>query len=121
MLSRTLGAVMFKVKQLVAKNYLLLFHFTLFLVHFNCYEVIRSQSLKVSKSYQSNEVTSIKKLLGVPNSFSLYCEIICRAIFKIPATLLHQPNLTLTTARNMHVFILILRTLISRGTQRPTY
>ena len=27
-----------------------------------------------------------------------------RAIFKIQATLLQQPNLTLTTARNMHAF-----------------
>ena len=27
-----------------------------------------------------------------------------RAIFKNPATLLHQPNLTLTTARNIHAF-----------------
>ena len=41
LLSRTLG-VMFKVKQLITKNYLLLLHITLFLVHFNSYEVIRS-------------------------------------------------------------------------------
>ena len=73
MLSRTVGA-MFTVKQPFIKNYLLLWHITLFLVHFNRYEVIRSQSLKVSKSYQNNQVTSIKKLLGVPNSFSLYYE-----------------------------------------------
>ena len=50
-------------------------HITLFLVHFNSLEVIRSHSLKVSKSYQNDQVTSIKKLLGVPNSFSLYFEI----------------------------------------------
>ena len=65
---------MFKVKQLFTKNYPLL-HITLLLVHFNSFEVIRSQSLKVSKSFQNNEVTSIKKLLGVPNNFSLYYEI----------------------------------------------
>ena len=70
MLSRTLR-IMFKVKQLFAKNYLLLLLNTLFLVYFNNHEVIRSQSLKVSKSYQNNQVTSIKKLLGVPDSFSL--------------------------------------------------
>ena len=67
---------MFKIKHLFTKNYLFLLHITHFLVHFNGYKVIRSQSLKVSKSYQNNEVTSIKKLLGVPNSFSLYYEII---------------------------------------------
>ena len=50
-------------------------HNPLFLVHFNSYEVIHSQSLKGSKSYQNNQVTSIKKLLGVPNSFLLYYEI----------------------------------------------
>ena len=70
MLSKTLG-VMFKVKQLFTKNYLLRLHITLFLVHFNRFEVIRSQSLKVSKSFQNNEVTSMKKLLGVSISFSL--------------------------------------------------
>ena len=74
MLSRTLG-VMFKVKQLFTKNYLLLLHITLFLVHFNSYWVIRSQSLKVPKSYQNNEVMSTKKLLGVHDSFSRYYEI----------------------------------------------
>ena len=37
----------------------------LFYVCFNSFEIIRSQSLKVLKSYQNNEVTSIKKLLGV--------------------------------------------------------
>ena len=56
---------MLKVKQLFTKNYLLLLHIMLCLVHFNSFEVIRSQSLKVSKSYPTNEVTSIKKLLGV--------------------------------------------------------
>ena len=71
MLSRTLD-VMFKVKQLFTKNYPLLLHITLFLVHFNSFDVIHSQSLEVSKTYQNNQVTSIKKLLGVPNSFSLY-------------------------------------------------
>ena len=49
-------------------------HITLFLVNFNSFEVIRSQSLKVTKSYQNNQVTSIKKLLGVSNRFSLYYE-----------------------------------------------
>ena len=61
MLSRTLG-VMFYVKQIFAKNYLLVLHITLFLVHFNSFEVIRSQSLKVSKNYQNKQVTSIKRL-----------------------------------------------------------
>ena len=65
---------MFQVKQLFTKNYLLLLHITLFLVNFNSFEVIRSQSLKVTKSYQNNQVTSIKKLLGVSNRFSLYYE-----------------------------------------------
>ena len=74
MLSRTLG-VMFKVKQLFTKNYPLLLLITLFLVHFNSFEVLRSFSLKVSKTYKNNQVTSIKKLLGVPNSFSLYSEL----------------------------------------------
>ena len=66
---------MFKVKQLFTTKYPLLLHITLFLVHFNSFEVIHSQNLKVLKSYHHNEVTSIKKLLGVPNSFSLYYEI----------------------------------------------
>ena len=66
---------MFKVNQQCTKNYLLLLHITHFLVHFNSFEVIRSQSLKVSKRDQNNAVTSIKKLLEVPNSFSLYYEI----------------------------------------------
>ena len=74
MLSRTLCA-MFNVKQLFPKNYLLLLHITLFLVHFNSYEVIRTQSLKVSKSYQNNQVTSNKQLSAVPNRFSLNSEI----------------------------------------------
>ena len=68
MLSRTLG-VMFKVKQLFTKNHLLLLLIALFLIHFNSLEVIRSQSLKVSKSYQNNQVTSIKKLEGVLTVF----------------------------------------------------
>ena len=42
-------------------------YITLFLVHFNGSEVIRSQSFKCQKSYQINQVTSIKKLLGVSN------------------------------------------------------
>ena len=67
---------MFKVKQLFTKNYVIVLHITLFLVHFNSVEVNRSQSLKVSKSYQNYEVTSIKKLLGVSNTFSLCCEMI---------------------------------------------
>ena len=45
MLSRTQD-VMSKVKQLFTKNDLLLLHITLFLVHFNSFEVNRSQSLK---------------------------------------------------------------------------
>ena len=45
-----------------------------------------------------------------------------RVIFKISATLLHQPNLTLTTARNMHAFYSYSyrRTLFSSATQQPT-
>ena len=74
MLSRTLG-IMIQVKYLFTKNFLLFLHITLFLVHFNSFEVVRSQRLKVSNSYQNNLVTSIKKLLGVSNSFSLYYEI----------------------------------------------
>ena len=68
MLSRTLG-VMFKVKQFLTKNYLLLLRITLLLAHFNSFEVICSENLKVPKSYQNNQVTSIKKLLGVPTVF----------------------------------------------------
>ena len=49
-LSKTLG-VMFSVKHLFTKNYLLLLHLILFLVYFTRFEVIRPQSLKVSKSY----------------------------------------------------------------------
>ena len=75
MLARTLD-VIFKVKQLFTINYLLHLHITLFLVHFNSFEIICSQSVKVSKSYQNNQVASIKKLLGVPNSFSLCYEIL---------------------------------------------
>ena len=74
MLSRILG-VMFNAKQIFTKNYLLLLHITLILVLFNILEFIRSQSLKVLKSYQNNQVTSIKKLWQVPNSFSLYYKI----------------------------------------------
>ena len=62
MLSRTLG-VMFQVKQLFTKNYLLLLHTTLFLVHFNSSVVTRSQSLEISKSYQNHQVMSIKQLI----------------------------------------------------------
>ena len=47
---------MFKFEQLFTKSYLLHLHITLLLVYFNSYEVIRSKSLKVSKSYQNNEV-----------------------------------------------------------------
>ena len=74
MLSSTLDE-MLKEKQLFTKKLSTFLHNPLFLVHFNSYEVIHSQSLKGSKSYQNNQVTSIKKLLGVPNSFSLYYEI----------------------------------------------
>ena len=42
---------MFQVKQLFTKNYSLLLHITLVLVDFNSFEIIPSQSLKVSKSY----------------------------------------------------------------------
>ena len=48
MLSRNLD-VMFKVKQLFTKNYLLLLHITLFLVHFNgfCgYSLLRFKGIK---------------------------------------------------------------------------
>ena len=68
MLSKTLR-VMFKVKQQFTKNHLLFLHIALFLVHFNSLEVIRSQSLKVSKSYQNYQVTSIKKLWEVLTVF----------------------------------------------------
>ena len=74
MLSRILG-VMFKDKQLFTKKYLLLVQITLFSVHFNSFEVIRAQSLKVSKTYQNNQAKSKKKLLRVPNSFLLYYNI----------------------------------------------
>ena len=60
MLSRTLG-VMFKVKQLFTKSRLLLLRIALFLVYFYSLDVILSLSLKVSKSYQNNQVTLIKK------------------------------------------------------------
>ena len=100
MLSRTLG-VMFKVKKLFTKNYQLLLQIVLFLLNFNCFEVIRSQSFKVLKSYQNYEVTSSKKLLVVSNSFALYYEIAAShtAIFKIPETLLHQPNFNTNHAK----------------------
>ena len=52
---------MFKIKQLFTKNDLILLHNTLFLIYFNSFEVISSHSLKVSKSYKNNQVTSIKK------------------------------------------------------------
>ena len=78
----------------------------LFLDNFNRFEVICSQSLKVSESYQNYEVTSIKELFVLPNSFSFYYKTAQShtATFKILATSSHQPNLTLTTARNMHAF-----------------
>ena len=60
---------MFKVKQLFTKNHLFLLLIALFLIHFNRLEVIRSQSLKVSKIYQNNQATSIKKLEGVLTVF----------------------------------------------------
>ena len=74
MLSRTIG-VMFKVKQVFTKNYILLLQVTLFLICCNSYEVIRSLSLKIAKSYQNNQVRSSKRLLEVSNSFLLYSEI----------------------------------------------
>ena len=83
-------------KQLFIKNDLLRLHLTLFLVHFNNFEVICFQSLKVSKSYQNNEETSIETLLGVPTSFSLYCQRLSTS-----AKLWER---TLTTARYAHAF-----------------
>ena len=74
MLSKILG-VMFKAEQLFTKNHLLLLHITLVLVHFNSFKVIRFASFNVSKTHQNNNVKSIKKLLGVSNSFSLFYEI----------------------------------------------
>ena len=50
-------------------------HIKLSLVHFNSFGVIRFQSLKLSKSYHNNQVTSIELLLKVPISFSLYYEL----------------------------------------------
>ena len=47
MLFRNLAAK-FKVKQLFTKHYQLLLQITHYLVHFNSFEIIRSQSLKVS-------------------------------------------------------------------------
>ena len=41
--------VMFKVKQLFTKNYLLLLHITPFLVHFNSFKVIRFEKFKRRK------------------------------------------------------------------------
>ena len=55
MLSKTLG-VMFKVKQLFTKIYVFLLHIMLFLIHFNSFEVICCQSLKVSKTVVSLRV-----------------------------------------------------------------
>ena len=74
MLSRTIG-VMFKVKKVFTKNYIPLLQVTLFLICCNSYEVIRSMSLKIAKSYQNNQVRSNKKLLEVSNSFLLYSEM----------------------------------------------
>ena len=51
MLSRTLG-VMLQDKQLFTTNYRFFLRITLCLVHFNGFEVIRSQRLTVSKGYQ---------------------------------------------------------------------
>ena len=80
MLSRTQG-IMFKAKQLLYLPKIIFFffflHIMLFLVYFNSFEVIRSQRLQVSKSYQNIQVRSIKNLLGVLDSFSLYYEIAC--------------------------------------------
>ena len=63
---------MFKVEQLFTKTY----PYTCFAQYalsssFEQLWIIRSQSLKVSKSFKNNQVTSVKKLLGVPNRFSL--------------------------------------------------
>ena len=66
----SISGVMFKVKQLFTKNHLLLLLIALFLVHFISCVVFRSQSLNVPKSYQNNQVKSIKKLLGVPNKLN---------------------------------------------------
>ena len=83
---------MFKVKQLFTKNDLFLLLITLFLVHFNSYEVIRNRSLEVSKSYQNNQVQSnlgltdkcgpttvrcwkksVKRKRSVPHSVTIVC------------------------------------------------
>ena len=71
---------MFKVKQLFTKNHLLLSHIALFLVHFNSLEVIRSQSLKVLKGFQNNQVTSIKRLIGVQTVFLFIMKNIERSL-----------------------------------------
>ena len=120
MLSRTLG-VMFKVKQLFTKNQLLLLLISLFLVHFKSLGVVRSQSLKVSKSYQTNQVTSIKKLRGVLTVFLLLRNNIKRSLkFQrlYYINLKHYPRPKISTH---FTAILILRTLFSSATQRPTY
>ena len=52
MLFETLN-LMFKVKQLFTKNYLLVLHIALFLVYFNSSVVFRSQSLMASKQVES--------------------------------------------------------------------
>ena len=83
MLSRTLD-VMFKVKQLFTENYLLLLHITLFVVHFNSIEVIRSQYFVL---LLNNIEQSLK-----------FQPLLSKKI------LLHQPNFTLAIARNMHAF-----------------
>ena len=53
---------MFKVKQLFTKNYLSFAHYGYF-TYFNSFVFIRSQSLKVLKSYQDKKVTLIKKFI----------------------------------------------------------
>ena len=56
---------MFEVKQLFTKNCISFAHYAVF----RPFEMIRSHSLNVSKSYQNNQVTSIKKLLEVLIAF----------------------------------------------------
>ena len=56
---------MFGVKQLFTKNRISFAHYAFF----SPLEIIRSHSLNVSKSYQNNQVTSIKKFLEVLIAF----------------------------------------------------
>ena len=84
MLSWTLG-VIFKVKQLFTQNYLFILLITLVLVHFNSLKINRSQSLKVSKTYQNNQVTSLVwKLFEIFILFELNHRPVGRAVARSP-------------------------------------